>query len=162
MEKPTQQVDVYRKATNPNYLHLVTSYLDEEQVKVFLNAFVRKLIDSTGIKELIYCKFEINVVTDSKGKSIEHRQGSTYVHLSDERVGWALLKKDLDGTIRKKVEERKEVESIKTETMSGSNSSLDSVKSSTSWADMMEEEELWELNHTINLPPWVEFWPIKY
>lgn len=147
--------DIYRKVVNPRYLHLVTSYLEEEQIRVFLNSFIHRLIQVTGIQDLIYCKFEINVVTDSRGKTIDHRQGSTYVQLSDERVGWVLLKKDLDGIERVKVEEKKEE-------FSGSTSSPDSVKSSSSWADMVEEEEMWAFSHTIPLPPLVEIWPIKY
>lgn len=148
--------DIYRKTTNPQCLHLVTSYLEEEQVRIFLNKFIYKLVQVTGLSSLNGCEFEINVVTNSKGKKIEHRQGSTYLHLNDPRVGWALLGKELDGTDRVKVEPREK------DDIFGSNSSLDSVKSASSWADMVEEEERWAFSHTTPLPPLVETWPIKY
>lgn len=133
---------------NPQYLYLRTGYLDQNQVLSALTKARDHLVQLTGDQSLKKCKFEINVVTDTRGNGIASRKTSSIVRVSDQKVGYALLGHNLDGSERKEVivEEKPEIEFVKPE--------------SGLWSDYPDDDVA--VGEVKVLPPLVTVEPVNY
>jgi len=128
-----------------NHTLYLSTFENKETIKSVINSCINEISKKLGVK--FNYKININVVKNRQDESI----GVVYVWISDPKVYNVLLGKNLDGS--------KRTETIKNPDWNIEKSPSFASKSGSSWADIVEFDELEFIEK--ELPPLFEN-PIKY